>query len=168
MSLLTKNIRVYLSIWAIYLGPLESRNFLLINVRENTWPVASHWVTISDNVVSSIPAMSWIRTHNFSNDCTCGSKSNYDHDHDGPLSCFPRDFVMLCQHTNHALFNRYTLTDVQYFGVIRNTSNYHYIHVGTPFLLLQLMVFSCSYYLNLYPTHSCWLYICNVENCKNI
>jgi hypothetical protein len=36
---------------------------------ENHWPVASHWQTLSHNVVSSTPrhdAMNGVRTHNFS------------------------------------------------------------------------------------------------------
>jgi hypothetical protein len=35
---------------------------------ENHWPVASHWQTLSYNVVSSTPHMSGIRTHNISGD----------------------------------------------------------------------------------------------------
>ena len=33
---------------------------------ENHWPVASHWQTLSHNVVSSTPQMSGIQSHNFS------------------------------------------------------------------------------------------------------
>ena len=40
---------------------------------ENHWPVASHWQTLSHNVVSSTPRLSGIRTHNVSN--------NFDTDH---------------------------------------------------------------------------------------
>jgi hypothetical protein len=36
--------------------------------REKYWPVASHWQTISHNVVSSTPHLSRIQTHNFSVD----------------------------------------------------------------------------------------------------
>jgi hypothetical protein len=35
---------------------------------ENHRPVASHWQTLSNNVVSSTPRPSGIRTHNFSGD----------------------------------------------------------------------------------------------------
>ena len=35
---------------------------------ENYWPAASHWQTLSDNVVSGIPRLIRIRTHNFSGD----------------------------------------------------------------------------------------------------
>ena len=35
---------------------------------ENHRPVASHWQTLSPNVVSSTPRLSGIRTHNFSGD----------------------------------------------------------------------------------------------------
>jgi hypothetical protein len=35
---------------------------------ENHRPVASHWQTLSHNVVSSTPRLSGIRTHNFSGD----------------------------------------------------------------------------------------------------
>ena len=35
---------------------------------ENHWPVASHWQTLSQNVVSSTPRLSGIRTHNVSGD----------------------------------------------------------------------------------------------------
>ena len=151
---------------SIYL--FELFTILLINVREHR---RKHVSQVTDKVYQIMlyrvhPPWAGFELTTLamiSNDWKCGSNSNNDHDHDGPLNCFPPDFVMLCKHTKHALFNRYALTDVKYFGVIHNSSNYHYIHVGTPFLLLQLMVFSCSYYLNLYPTHSCWLYICNVE-----
>ena len=36
--------------------------------RENHWPAASHWQTLSHNVVSSTPCLSGIRTHNVSGD----------------------------------------------------------------------------------------------------
>jgi len=36
--------------------------------RENHRPAASHWQTLSHNVVSSTPRLSGIRTHNFSGD----------------------------------------------------------------------------------------------------
>jgi hypothetical protein len=35
---------------------------------ENHWPVASHWQTVSHNVVSSTPHPSGIQTHNVSGD----------------------------------------------------------------------------------------------------
>jgi hypothetical protein len=35
---------------------------------ENHQPVASHWQTLSHNVVSSTPRLSGIQTHNFSGD----------------------------------------------------------------------------------------------------
>ena len=35
---------------------------------ENHRPVASHWQTLSPNVVSSTPRLSGIRTHNFRGD----------------------------------------------------------------------------------------------------
>ena len=35
---------------------------------ENNRPAASHWKTLSHNVVSSTPRLSWIRTHNVSSD----------------------------------------------------------------------------------------------------
>jgi hypothetical protein len=36
--------------------------------RVNHWPVASHWQTLSHNVVSSTPRLSEIRTHNVGGD----------------------------------------------------------------------------------------------------
>ena len=33
---------------------------------ENHWNAASHWQTLSHNVVSSTPHLSWIQTHNVS------------------------------------------------------------------------------------------------------
>jgi len=36
---------------------------------ENHRPVASHWQTLSHNVVSSTPYVSGIQTRNFSGDC---------------------------------------------------------------------------------------------------
>ena len=36
--------------------------------KKNHWPVASHWQTLSHNVVSSTPRLSGIRTHNVSDD----------------------------------------------------------------------------------------------------
>ena len=49
---------------------------------ENQWPVASHWQTLSHNVVSSTPRLSRIRTYNLSSDRswlhrTSSCKSNY-------------------------------------------------------------------------------------------
>jgi len=35
---------------------------------ENHWPVASHWQTLSHNVVSSTPPHNGVRNHNFSGD----------------------------------------------------------------------------------------------------
>ena len=35
---------------------------------ENHQPSASHWQTLSHNVVSNTPCLSWIWTHNFSGD----------------------------------------------------------------------------------------------------
>ena len=35
---------------------------------ENHWPVASHWQTLSYNVVSSTPRLSGVRTHNLIDD----------------------------------------------------------------------------------------------------
>jgi hypothetical protein len=35
---------------------------------ENHWPIASHWETLSHNVVSSTPHFSGIRTHNVGGD----------------------------------------------------------------------------------------------------
>jgi len=35
---------------------------------ENHLPAASHWQTLSNNVVSSTPCLTGIRTHNFSGD----------------------------------------------------------------------------------------------------
>ena len=35
---------------------------------ENHWPVASHWQTLSHNVVSSTPCLGGIQTHNVSGD----------------------------------------------------------------------------------------------------
>jgi hypothetical protein len=52
---------------------------LHIQIRENHWPVASHWQTLSHNVVSSTPHLNGIRTNNVNNDSTdyiCRSKSN--------------------------------------------------------------------------------------------
>ena len=43
---------------------------------ENHPPAASHWQTLSHNVVSSTPRLSGIRTHNFS-DCIGSLKSDY-------------------------------------------------------------------------------------------
>ena len=57
---------------------------------ENHRPVASHWQTLSHNVVSSTPCLRGIQTQNVSGgdiDCTVSCKSKYhdhDHDHDGP------------------------------------------------------------------------------------
>jgi hypothetical protein len=39
--------------------------------RENHWPAASHWQTLSHNVVSSTSCLSGIRTHNASGDRHC-------------------------------------------------------------------------------------------------
>ena len=49
--------------------------------RENHWSAASHWQTLSQNVVSSTPRLSWIR-YNITlvvigTDCTGSCKSNY-------------------------------------------------------------------------------------------
>jgi hypothetical protein len=47
---------------------------------ENHRPVASHWQTLSHNVVSSTPVMSRIWTHNLiviGTDCIGSCKSNY-------------------------------------------------------------------------------------------
>jgi len=47
--------------------------------RENHWPVASHWQTLSHNVVSSTFCLGGIQTHNVSGD------RHRLHDHDSPL-----------------------------------------------------------------------------------
>jgi hypothetical protein len=51
------------------------------SVRENHRPVASHWQTLSQNVVSSTPPLNGIQTHNVSGnigtDCIGSCKSNY-------------------------------------------------------------------------------------------
>ena len=44
---------------------------------ENHRPVTSHWQTWSHNVVSSIPRLIGIWTHNISSDCIGSCKSNY-------------------------------------------------------------------------------------------
>ena len=46
---------------------------------ENHWPVASHWQTLSHNVVPSTPHLSGIRTDNVSGDrhCIGCCKTNY-------------------------------------------------------------------------------------------
>ena len=46
---------------------------------ENYQPVASHWETLSHNVVSSTPGLSGVQTHNvvIGIDCTGSYKSNY-------------------------------------------------------------------------------------------
>ena len=50
--------------------------------RQNHWPTAtaSHWLTLSHNVLLSTPHLSGIRAHNVSGDrtdCICSCKSNY-------------------------------------------------------------------------------------------
>jgi hypothetical protein len=47
---------------------------------ENHWPVASHWQTLSHNVVSREPRLIWIRTHSLvviDTDCIVSCKFNY-------------------------------------------------------------------------------------------
>jgi hypothetical protein len=44
--------------------------------RKNHRPAASHWQTLSHNVLSSTPCMSGIRTHNISTPGTIGIKVN--------------------------------------------------------------------------------------------
>jgi hypothetical protein len=39
-----------------------------VEPRENHWSVASHWKTLSNNVVSSTPCQSGIQNHNVSGD----------------------------------------------------------------------------------------------------
>jgi len=43
---------------------------------ENHWPVASHWQTLSHNVVSSTPRHEWGSNSQLT-DCTGNYKSNY-------------------------------------------------------------------------------------------
>jgi hypothetical protein len=50
---------------------------------ENHKPVASHWKTLSHNVVFSAPRVSEIRIHKFSGDRHL-IQLPYDHDHDEP------------------------------------------------------------------------------------
>ena len=51
---------------------LSWRSVLLVEENgvpgENQWPVASHWQTVSHNVVMSTPSLNRIRTHNASGD----------------------------------------------------------------------------------------------------
>jgi hypothetical protein len=49
---------------------------------ENHSLAASHWQTLSHNVVSSTPRLNGIRTHNVTDD---RHWLPYDHDHDGPI-----------------------------------------------------------------------------------
>ena len=52
------------------------RSVLLVVPRENHQPAASHWQTLSHNVVSSIPGLSMIQTNN-GTDCIGSYKSSY-------------------------------------------------------------------------------------------
>jgi len=60
---------------------------------ENYRPVASHWQTVSQNVVSSTLAVNGVRTHIFSCDMIWFRKdvvnpTTYDHDHESPSVIF--------------------------------------------------------------------------------
>ena len=56
------------------ISAISWRSVLLVEetgvLKENQRPVANHWQTMSHNVVSSTPRLSWIRTHNISGDGT--------------------------------------------------------------------------------------------------
>ena len=52
------------------------QSVLLVVPRENHQPAASHWQTLSHNVVSSIPGLSRIQTNN-GTDCIGSYKSSY-------------------------------------------------------------------------------------------
>jgi signal transduction histidine kinase len=51
------------------ISAISWQSILLVEeTRENHWPVASHWQTLLDNVVSSTPHHEQVQTHNFSGD----------------------------------------------------------------------------------------------------
>ena len=54
-------------VWFMVLNHLKQYfSYIEAETRENHWPVASHWQTLSHNVVSRKPCLRGIRTHNFS------------------------------------------------------------------------------------------------------
>ena len=77
------------------ISDISQRSVLLVEEtrtpRENHWPVASHWQTLSYNVVSSTSRLSGVRTHNVRGDrhwCIGSYKSKYH-------------TIMTTTHTNH-------------------------------------------------------------------
>ena len=68
---------------------------------KNHRPPASHWHTLSHNVILSTPHLSGIRTHNVSGDMhwlvsSCKSNYNTDHYHNGPDGRLtPSDFLAI-------------------------------------------------------------------------
>jgi hypothetical protein len=58
------------TIFQLYIGGQFYWWRKLVCLRENHWPVTSHWQSLSHNVVSSTSCWSRIRTHNFSGDCS--------------------------------------------------------------------------------------------------
>ena len=85
---------------------------------ENHRPVTSHWQTLSHNVVSSIPHLSGIRTHNVSGDictdCVASCKSNYHTitTTNAPLERYKIDTPNTCVH-DHLLSWLGTGTSIQ-------------------------------------------------------
>ena len=79
---------------------ISRRSFLLVEeTGENHRPAASHWQTLSHNVVSITPHLSWIPTHSLSGDMhwLCSYleiQLPHDQDHDGPFHD-RRNFILL-------------------------------------------------------------------------
>ena len=99
---------------------------LLEETGENHRPAASHWQTLSHNVVSSIPRLSGIRTHNVRGDrhwlhmYICSYKSNYHTITTAPLSSLELDY---CLHNVTDDSVTY-FTNTYYFCVIWFKINY--------------------------------------------
>ena len=80
-------------------------------LKDNHRPAASHWQTVSHNVVSSTPRLNGIRTRNVSSDSHCLHSSlliqlPYDHNHDGSILIILllRQYKILCGNLQEMVF----------------------------------------------------------------